>query len=164
MQSNPAPSSKAFRRTAYFTLAGAAIWLALIFLAPLLRFVDSRWHVLIYTIFSPTCHQIESRCFLVFGFPLAVCARCLGIYMGFLFGVLLFLKESPFPPLLPRTKTFVLVTCPLVLDSLGNLLGIWQSPHLLRLGVGALWGSLLPYYFVLGLTDAFSKRSRTIHL
>ena len=164
MQNTAAPSLKALRRTAYFTFAGAAIWIGLIYLAPFLRSLNSRWDVLLYSIFSPTCHQIDSRCFFVFGFPLAVCARCLGVYLGILCGVLLYLKQRPFPLPMPRTKTFVLLTSPLVLDGLANLFGIWYSPNLLRLGVGALWGGILPYYFIPGLADALSKKSRIIHL
>jgi uncharacterized membrane protein len=164
MQNTPAASPKVLRRTAYFTLAGATIWIVLIFLAPFLRSVNSRGQVLFYAIFSPTCHQIDSRCFLFFGFPLAVCARCLGVYLGILLGTLLFsLKMASSPPL-PQTRTFVLLTCPLVLDGLGNLFGIWYSPNLFRLGVGALWGGILPYYFIPGLADALSKKPRTIHL
>ena len=32
--------------------------------------------------FSPVCHQDPVRSFWVFGGPVAVCARCLGIYLG----------------------------------------------------------------------------------
>lgn len=32
---------------------------------------------------SRICHQHPDRCFYVFGQPLALCARCLGIYSGF---------------------------------------------------------------------------------
>lgn len=32
--------------------------------------------------FSPVCHQDPARSFWVFGGPVAVCARCLGIYLG----------------------------------------------------------------------------------
>jgi uncharacterized membrane protein len=31
------------------------------------------------------CHQNTSRCLLIDGHPLALCARCLGVYVGFLF-------------------------------------------------------------------------------
>jgi uncharacterized membrane protein len=32
--------------------------------------------------FSLVCHQHPDRCFWLFGAPVAVCARCLGIYLG----------------------------------------------------------------------------------
>ncbi len=164
MRNHSAAFSTILRKSVILTLFGIAIWIALIFLAPFLRSVDSPWQILVYAIFSPTCHQIDSRCLLFFGSPLAVCARCLGIYLGILFGALFFLYKIPTSPPLPQAKTFVLLTCPMVLDGLGNLFGIWHSPHFLRLGVGALWGSMLPFYFIPGLADALSKRSRIIHL
>ena len=36
----------------------------------------------IFWFFSPVCHQDPARSFWLFGAPLAVCARCLGIYLG----------------------------------------------------------------------------------
>jgi uncharacterized membrane protein len=38
--------------------------------------------VAVHTFFSPICHQIPERSFHLFGVPLAVCARCIGIYTG----------------------------------------------------------------------------------
>lgn len=35
----------------------------------------------------PVCHQIPARSFHLFGQPLAVCHRCLGLYVGFTLGV-----------------------------------------------------------------------------
>jgi uncharacterized membrane protein len=32
----------------------------------------------------PACHQSPTRCLMFDGHPLALCARCLGVYMGFL--------------------------------------------------------------------------------
>ena len=39
--------------------------------------------------FSLVCHQQPERCFWIFGAPVAVCARCLGIYLGAAIGLLL---------------------------------------------------------------------------
>ncbi len=39
-----------------------------------------------YAFFSHICHQDPARSFWIFGAPLAVCARCLGIYAGALGG------------------------------------------------------------------------------
>ena len=36
----------------------------------------------IFWFFSPVCHQDPARSFWLFGAPVAVCARCLGIYLG----------------------------------------------------------------------------------
>jgi uncharacterized membrane protein len=112
--------------------------------------------------FSPTCHQAPSRCFVLWEAPLAVCARCLGIYIGFLGGILLFPWVRGFKSLaLPRLRTFLGLSLPIVVDALGNILGIWSSPDWLRFALGLIWGSILPFYFVTGIADAFTKtRSR----
>jgi len=38
--------------------------------------------------FAVVCHQRPERCFWIFGMPVAVCARCLGIYLGATVGLL----------------------------------------------------------------------------
>jgi uncharacterized membrane protein len=64
----------ALAAAAIFTLALAAPWLtAHSNVAPAL---------LIRTFFSPVCHQDTMRSFWFWGAPAAVCARCLGIYLG----------------------------------------------------------------------------------
>jgi hypothetical protein len=57
-------------------LACAATALAAIALAP--------WVPALPLAFSMVCHQQPERCFEWFGGPLAVCARCLGVYAGLL--------------------------------------------------------------------------------
>src|ERR1043165_9302763 len=63
-------------------------WLSLILGAPLLR---AHGHealaLLAYRVFAALCHQIPERSFYLAGQPLAVCARCFGIYAGFALGV-----------------------------------------------------------------------------
>jgi uncharacterized membrane protein len=39
--------------------------------------------------FALVCHQQPERCFWIFGAPVAVCTRCLGIYLGASIGLLL---------------------------------------------------------------------------
>ena len=72
------------------TLAGTIIWIVSIFLAPYLRAQSVYWSRIIYVAFSPICHQIPARCFIFYGYPLAVCTRCLGIYFGFFVGTLFY--------------------------------------------------------------------------
>lgn len=60
----------------------------------------------------------------------------------------------------PKTLTFVLVTSPLVIDALGNLFHIWSSSNWPRFLTGALWGLILPFYFVTGVADFFLNRAQ----
>jgi uncharacterized membrane protein len=44
--------------------------------------------------FALICHQRPERCFWMFGAPVAVCARCLGIYLGSAIGLLMRTSRS----------------------------------------------------------------------
>ncbi len=141
------------------TLTGIIIWLVAIFLAPYLESESSHFAGFIYALFSPTCHQIPGRCFYAFGYPMAVCARCFGIYSGFLAGTLVYPLSKGFSsPSLPRIRTLVFVSVPIVLDTAANFIGIWTSSGWLRFLIGLVWGSILPFYFLSGLSDYFIRR------
>jgi len=65
------------------------VWCILIFMPPFLaRIGGSRFSFFIRLFFAPICHQMENRSFSLGDVTLAVCARCTGIYLGFLAGVL----------------------------------------------------------------------------
>lgn len=139
----------------YFsTLGGIILWLAAIFLAPFLKSRSLTLNILFYDLFSPICHQIPSRSFFCFGSPLAVCGRCLGIYLGFLAGTILYPFLGGFSKsTLPKKESFLLLSLPIALDTLGNFFGLWTTSNWLRLLIGFIWGVLLPFYFILGITD-----------
>jgi len=142
------------------TAAGTVIWLALIFLAPWLagRAADGASRV-IYAVFSPVCHQIPERCFQLQGHPLAVCGRCLGIYVGFAAGLLLYPLIRGFATAnLPSGRLFLLLTLPMALDAVAGILGLWASPIGVRFATGAVWGTILPFFFVAGASDFVRMR------
>jgi len=140
----------------YFLTAGGIIaWLCMIFLAPYLKSRSSGLSTYIYALFSPFCHQIPSRSFSIFHHPLAVCARCLGIYFGFLAGIALYPFVKGFSEIsLPKVKTLIFISLPIVIDTVGNLF-LWMSPGWLRFLLGFIWGLILPFYFIAGLADYF---------
>ena len=112
----------------FVNLIGIIAWLGGIFLTPYLKSQYSPLSSFLYAIFSPTCHQIPSRCFNVFGYPLAVCARCLGIYAGFSIGTLIFPALRGFSTLnMPKAKTFILFSLPIVMSTAGNFMQIWSK-------------------------------------
>lgn len=144
------------------TLLGSLAWLSLLVLAPYLRSHGNHLNSLIYAAFAPTCHQIPSRCFFIFGYPLAVCARCAGIYAGFLAGLL---ALPAFPGGLgrttpPRSTFFLLLTIPIGMDAAANFFRIWSTGNLARFATGFLWGTILPFYFIAGI-NSFSLRRRS---
>lgn len=137
---------------------GIILWIAAIFAAPYFTSQSSAYGELIYAIFSPICHQIPTRCLTLDGYPLAVCTRCLGIYIGFFLGTTLFpffrglSSES-----LPKARILVLLSIPIVIDTAANVVSLWASPHWLRLITGLIWGVILPYYFIPGVADALKR-------
>ncbi len=130
--------------------------------APLLMARGSRSAVLLYAAFSPLCHQDPERCFLLAGFPMAVCARCSGIYLGSFLGLVVRPFVRPLADLRPpRPPAFLAVSLPLAVDAAGNILRLWSSPAPIRFAVGLLWGLILPFYFLSGLGGLFASRSET---
>jgi uncharacterized membrane protein len=111
-----------------------------------------------YLVFSSLCHQLSERSFSLFGFKLAVCARCFGIYIGLLSGALMY-------PLLNRGEKvpppwLILVSiAPLALDGITQILGFRESNNLLRLVTGFLFGVLAPFYLI----PAFKALASDIH-
>ena len=89
--------------------------------------------------FRLMCHGIAHRCLMLFGVPMPICARCTGIYLGMLGGVLLF----PFAFFLRArimSKAALLAVMPLMIDGTTQLLKIRESTNALRLSTGALAG------------------------
>jgi uncharacterized membrane protein len=134
--------------------AGSLAWMAAIFAAPYLWSRGGRLALVFYACFSSVCHQIPERSFWVFGHPMAVCARCFGIYAGFLGGLL------PYPFVrglasvrMPKLRTFILFSLPIGIDTAGNFLRLWSTGRAFRFATGLLWGTVLPYFFVTGIAD-----------
>jgi len=139
-------------------LLGIILWIMAVFTAPYLKSQSSAYGNLIYAVFSPTCHQIPSRCLTLYGNPLAVCTRCLGIYAGFFLGTILFPVVRGLPSeSLPKAKFLVFMSLPIVIDAAANVVLLWASPHWLRLSAGLIWGAILPFYFIPGITEMFKK-------
>ena len=91
-----------------------------------------------------------------------MCARCLGIYAGFLAGLALYpLLRRPDSRALPKARLVVLAALPMGLDFLAGITGVWPSPPVFRLATGIVWGAVLPAYFVPGIAEAlFRMRAR----
>ena len=48
------------------------------------------WSMQWRMLFRLICHGIPSRCLLLFGVPMPICARCTAIYLGLIAGTLVF--------------------------------------------------------------------------
>lgn len=144
------------------SLSGISIVISMVFAAPYLASQGSKWTGLIYGIFSPLCHQTPQRCFFFFGYPLAVCSRCLGIYAGFFAGSVVFPFVKGFSKTsIPKMSMFLLFSAPIAVDTVGNFLQIWMTPGGIRLFLGILWGGILPFYFIGGIASALQSIRRS---
>ncbi len=115
-----------------------------------------------YFFFSGICHQIPERSFHLWGEPLAVCARCSGVYAGFLVGALLLpiihgRLKAEFPPawilgaaLLPAVADFGLAH-----------LGIHDSSNVLRLVTGLIPGAAVSLFILPGVYEIISGPSES---
>jgi uncharacterized membrane protein len=116
----------------------AAVWTAGTMLAPWLVTNDwliGSWMRLVY---RPGCHQLANRC-LDFGFgPLAVCARCFGLYLGGTAGLLWTTlrnrKGRPHPIWL------LVVTVPTVIDWALGVVGLASTGNGLRFALAVPLG------------------------
>jgi uncharacterized membrane protein len=143
------------------TLAGGIAWLGTAILAPFARSRASPLFPFLYACFSPVCHQIPERSFRLFGYPLAVCARCFGIYAGALGGLVVYPFRRGFENVrLPDLRLFIAVSAPIVVDTAGNALRLWQTANGPRFIVGFVWGLILPFYFLTGLGELVKGREK----
>lgn len=96
---------------------------------------SSRWRLL----FRVMCHGLPERSLLLFGIPMPICARCVGIYLGMLAGILAFMALPWVSERLMRIAAFIAVT-PLAIDGLTQLAGLRESTNPLRLATGLTAG------------------------
>jgi uncharacterized membrane protein len=112
-----------------------------------------RWRLL----FRFMCHGIPDRCLLLFGVPMPICARCVGVYAGLLLGLMMFwliprLRESVL-----RGVAFAAVT-PLAIDGLTQLAGLRESTNPLRIATGLIAGLA----FGLWILSAVERRDAAV--
>jgi uncharacterized membrane protein len=118
-----------------------------------------------YFPFSLFCHQIPARSFSIMHFPIAVCHRCFGIYLGLFLGSLL---PMPYNPVSWRTRRLAIISAavPLMLDAMLPFAGLWTNTWWSRSGTGILLGLLISPLLVQGgaeLRDAVLQRSFVIN-
>ena len=141
-------------------LLGAALWCALITAEPWLAQGGPAMRkiaALITLFFSPVCHQQAARCWTVGGHPMPVCARCAGIYWGFLVGLLMasWLRWRTSPPL-PRIWLFI-AAIPITVEFMLEKTGIWTGTLWLRSATGFLAGGVLPLVILPALGEGLQR-------
>jgi uncharacterized membrane protein len=96
------------------------------------------WSHLFY---GQACHQMPDRCLdLGFG-PLAVCARCSGLYLGALLGMVVTLMARR--SIQPTLRWLIVVSLPTLIDFSASLVGLPSLPNWPRFWIAAPLGLLL---------------------
>ncbi|HHN82026.1 MAG TPA: DUF2085 domain-containing protein [Methanomicrobia archaeon] len=130
-------------------LALELAWVGGILLAPVLASHGSELAPYVYESYARVCHQRLERTMVVMGEPMAVCARCFGIYAGFLLGTVLYPlyarleKRGP-----PDIRHVLVAVLPLAIDGGTQLLGLRESTNVIRLLTGGLFGIVFVQYFI----------------
>jgi uncharacterized membrane protein len=100
-------------------------------------------------LFHGICHQIGARSLSSGDFTMPLCARCAGMYIGFLLALPAFLasalrrRSSGARPFVPAACVAAALW---LADGAANVLGLWQTPNAARFAVGAALGlSLSPF-------------------
>lgn len=115
---------------------------------------------IIYTGLRPVCHQQAARSFHLFAYPLAVCARCTGIYIGVLAGTILFPCLNNFSlarKSAPRRIYIFVALAPVTLDWLLGAIGIWANTHFSRFMTGAFFGAWAAFYIVPAMIECVAR-------
>lgn len=148
---------KAQQLNIYFPLLFVSIGIVVIALGPGLFGQKSvtgfSWQ---HQVFAWLCHQDPIRSFSINNQTMAVCTRCLGIYISFAFVVLLMPLISRFFYVINKKilKLILVIIVVNFLDVLLNALDIWTNTLLSRLLLGILFGGFL----ALLLTNEFFKQ------
>ncbi|HEU4597952.1 MAG TPA: DUF2085 domain-containing protein [Pyrinomonadaceae bacterium] len=153
------------RRRARLVVWGAAaslvaLFVGIIVLAPALR---ARGFMLasevIYQSLRVACHQQAERSFHFEGFPLAVCARCFGLYAGAAAGLVAYpLLRSLDRTDAPGRAWLLAAALPTSVDFALGVLGVWENTHLSRFLTALLLGVASAFFIMPGLSDLVRMR------
>lgn len=153
-------------RMAYLIWACALIVVALligsILLAPLAASSGHTFFSLaLYKAFANLCHQMPQRSYHFYGEPLAVCARCWGLYAGFALGFIVYpLFRSLERIAMPHRYWLLLAAVPTSVDFMLGFTGVWANTHGSRALTGALLGATSALYVVPGVIELAHYRRR----
>lgn len=108
-------------------------------------YLDPEWRSLVMHVFSSVCHQLPARSPHVGELPIAVCDRCLGIYVGLVLGVATIGWGRMLWARVQNTDRFVVMgsLVPIGIDWIGPMLGFWSNAPISRAGTGLLFGGVM---------------------
>ena len=160
------------RELSYRLILAAAVGTAALVLSPAIENLAGGVgliSVLARLVFHSVCHQDPARSLVIAGALLPVCARCTGIYLGFLAGWSLRLfRRGPDRDRRLSVALLFAGIAPLVIDGFANWAGLFNTPSAARLLTGllfgitaarALWPELLPALETIKFTRPATARA-----
>lgn len=114
------------------------------------------------SLFSHLCHQRSDRCFVVGASTLAVCSRCLGIYIGITGGcAIVWLKASRALPLEKWAWHFLAGSVLVNLLDFGlEWFGFYENAIWVRSSLGLLLGTSVSLFILLRSSHAIEKKRK----
>jgi uncharacterized membrane protein len=134
----------------------ALLYVAGSFAAPLLEvagLAGGEWLRLVY---APLCHQNPERSLAVGAGHQSVCARCSGLYLGGVAGLLVAAWLALTPRRRPHPLWLALAAAPTLIDVAISWVGLAGLPNLPRLFVAWPAGFVAGLFLAVGLSDLFS--------
>jgi uncharacterized membrane protein len=129
------------RRWLAAVACAAVVYCAGLVLAPWLERSGSPAGSWLRLAYAPTCHQQPARCLDLGDGPLAVCARCAGLYAGGLLGLLAAVLSGI--RCRPTMATLLAASAPTVLDFVAILVGLPSLPNWPRFVIAVAPGAVL---------------------
>lgn len=130
------------RRLAWGGLLAATTLLLVVALSPPLLAPEGR--PLVMHLFSAVCHQLPARSPVFEGVQIAICDRCVGIYLGLVMGVGTVGWGRAAWQWMGRYGRYVFLASavPMGGNWLGPILGVWETGVLSRALTGLLFGGV----------------------
>jgi uncharacterized membrane protein len=138
-------------------IIAVAAWCGGIVLAPIVA--DTVFGTMLYRFYAVVCHQFESRSLAIAGNHMAVCARCTGIYAGFLIGLIAIRLIAPLREFRPHAITAIAVSVfPMVLHVIVETLNVIEPSISLRIVTGLWSGAGFSMILHRSLTEIIHSR------
>lgn len=87
-------------------------------------------------LFSHSCHQIPERSFFIKSYQFPICARCTGLYLGYIIALFNLIKSKK----VFKFKASVVFIVVMAIDGLGQLFKFFESNNKRRFITGFLSG------------------------
>ncbi len=158
MTNQEPPSHATSRLVPALVTVCALVWTAGVVAVPWLASHDSIFAPVLRLVYKPGCHQLPERCLdLGFG-PMAVCARCMGLYIGGCLGLLWTTLRNRSSR--PRPLWLAVVAAPTVLDFVAGQIGLPSLGNWPRFALAIPLGLLAGLYLGDGLLEIVRQNSQ----